>query len=42
MYNRELKNILEVNIENYKKMTGKYKIDGKNGEGKENFISTDN
>ena len=35
MHNRELQKLLFVDIENYKKISGKYKIGDKNGKGKE-------
>ena len=34
-YNKELQNKLGINIHDYKKISGKYKIDGTNGFGKE-------
>ena len=35
IYNKQLQNIFEVNIEDYKKISGKYKIIEKNSQGKE-------
>ena len=40
IYNKHLQNILEVDIENYKKISGKYKIGEKNGIGKEYKLNT--
>ena len=40
MYNKELQNMFNVSIENYKKLSGKYKIGGKNGNGREYIINT--
>ena len=37
MYNKLSQNLLLVNLKNYKKISGKYKISGKNGKGKEYF-----
>ena len=35
IYNKQLQKKLEVNIEDYKRISGVYKIGGKNGKGKE-------
>ena len=35
MYNKQLQKIIGVNIEDYKIISGKYKISEKNGKGKE-------
>ena len=35
MYNKELQKKLDVDIVEYKKLSGKYKIGEKNGKGKE-------
>ena len=40
MYNKELQNSFLVNINDYKNKSGKYKIDGKNGKGKEFILNT--
>jgi len=40
MYNKKFKELLLVDIKNYKKMSGKYKIGGKNGKGKEYLIDS--
>ena len=40
IYNKELQNKLLVNIEDYKKTSGKYKIGDKNGKGKEFILNT--
>ena len=40
MHNKELQNMFNVYIENYKKLSGKYKIGGKNGNGREYIINT--
>jgi len=42
LYNKLLQNLLLVDIENNKKISGKYKIGGKNGEGKEYLIESNN
>ena len=42
MYNKELRKLIEINIEDYKKLSGRYKIDGKNGNGREYKINTNN
>ena len=34
-YNKELQKIFGFNIQDYKEISGRYKIDGKNGKGKE-------
>ena len=34
MYNKQFQKLLLVDISNYKKISGKYKIGGKNGKGK--------
>ena len=39
-YNKELKKICSIDIEDYKKVSGKYKIGKKNGKGRENIIGT--
>ena len=41
IYNKELQKICLIDIENYKQASGKYKIGGKNGKGKEYIINTD-
>ena len=40
IYNKELQNIFEVNINDYKEISGKYKIIEKNGKGKEYILNT--
>ena len=40
MYNKLFQNLLLVDIKNYKKISGKYKISEKNGRGKEYLIGT--
>ena len=35
IYNKCLQKYFDINIDNYKKLSGKYKIEGKNGKGKE-------
>ena len=40
IYNKKLQNIFGVNIENYKKISGKYKIIDNNGFGKEYKLDT--
>ena len=40
IYNKQLQKQFNINIENYKKISGIYKEDGKNGKGKEYDIST--
>ena len=40
IYNKRLQNILGVDIEDYKKISGKYKIGEKNGIGKEYILNT--
>jgi len=40
MYNKQFQKLLLVDIKNYKKMSGKYKIGGKNGKGKEYLIDS--
>ena len=37
-YNKDIQNLLEINIQDYKKMSGKYKINGINGNGKEYLL----
>ena len=37
-YNNQIKKRLKIDIQNYKKSSGKYKIDGINGNGKEYII----
>ena len=41
-YNKQLQNLLRVDIQNYKKLSGKYKIVEKNGKGKEYVLNTNN
>jgi len=40
IYNKKLQKLCLVGIEDYKKKSGKYKIGGKNGKGKEYIINT--
>ena len=40
IYNKALQNLILVNIEDYKKISGKYRIGEKNGKGKEYIINT--
>ena len=40
IYNNKLQKILVVNIEDYKKISGKYKIGGKNGKGSVYLLDT--
>ena len=40
MYNKKLQNMLSLDIEDYKELSGKYKIGEKNGKGKEYKINT--
>jgi len=40
MYNKQLQNVLLVNIKNYKTMSGKYRVGEKNGKGKEYLIES--
>ena len=40
IYSKELQKICLIDIEDYKKISGKYKIGGKNGKGKEFIINT--
>ena len=40
-YSKYFQNIFSINIENYKKISGKYKIGGINGQGKEYLLNTD-
>ena len=40
IYNKELQKMLSVNIEDYKELSGKYKIGEKNGKGKEYILTT--
>jgi len=40
IYSKELQKICSINIEDYKKKSGKYKIGEKNGKGKEYIIYT--
>ena len=40
IYNKQFQNFLLVDIKNYKKISGKYKIGEKNGKGKEYSIET--
>ena len=37
-YNKDIQNLLEINIHDYRKMSGKYKINGINGKGKEYLL----
>ena len=39
-YNKELQNIYSIDIERFKKVSGKYKIGEKNGKGSEYLIDT--
>ena len=41
MYNKELQKNYIIDIENYKKISGKFKIGEKNGKGREYIINTD-
>jgi len=41
IYNKKLQKMLGVNIHDYKKLSGKYKILGKNGKGKEFSLNKD-
>jgi len=41
IYNKELQKICLIDIEDYKKISGKYKIGKKNGKGQEYLINTD-
>ena len=40
IYNKKLQKICLIDIEDYKKMSGKYRIGGKNGKGREYIINT--
>ena len=40
IYNKELQKLLLVDLEDYKKISGKYKIGKKNGNGKEFILNT--
>ena len=40
MYNKLLQNILFIDIKDFKKISNKYKIGGKNGKGKEYLIDS--
>ena len=40
IYNKELQKMCLIDIEDYKKISGKYKIGGRNGEGKEYIMNT--
>ena len=40
IYSKEMQNILLVDINYYKKISGRYKIGGKNGKGKEYILDT--
>ena len=40
VYSKELQKICSINIDYYKKITGKYKIGGNNGKWKEYIINT--
>ena len=39
-YNKELQKLLNININDYQNMSGKHKIGGKNGIGKEYILHT--
>ena len=41
IYNKQLQRLFDVDIELYKKISGKYKIGDKNGKGKEYILNTD-
>ena len=41
IYNKELQKTFQVDIEDYKKISGKYRKDGKNGKVREYIINTD-
>ena len=41
MYNKELQNACNINMEDYKNTSGKYKISEKNGKGREYILNTD-
>ena len=41
IYNKQLQKMFGVNIQDYKKLSGKYKIVGKNGKVKEYTLNTD-
>ena len=41
IYNKQLQKMFGVNIQDYKKLSGKYKIVGKNGKVKEYALNTD-
>ena len=41
IYNKQLQKKLDVDIEEYKKISGKYKVGEKNGKGKEYILNTD-
>ena len=40
IYNKQQQKELEIDIEKYKELSGKYKVDGKNGKGSEYIIKT--
>ena len=40
IYNKKLQKLFEVDIEDYKKISGKYKIAEKNGKGREYLLET--
>ena len=40
MYNKLFQNLISVHINDYKKISGKYKIGEKNGKGKEYWIKS--
>jgi hypothetical protein len=42
MYNKELQEILAVDIQDYKNVSEIYKIGGKNGKGREYLLNTNN
>ena len=39
-YSKDIQNKLEINIQDYKKVSGRYKINGINGEGKEYLLDS--
>ena len=41
IYNKQLQKKFEVNIRDYKRLSGKYKINGKNGKGSEYISNKD-
>ena len=42
LYNKQLQNILRINIQDYKNISGRYKIGEKNGKGSEYALNTNN